>query len=65
MGRLRIRISGNPQDVEAFASFLQKVSERITALQVISLGENRTMRQSTDVMRYTEVEFDSSAMQGE
>ncbi|MEH2098050.1 hypothetical protein [Nostoc sp.] len=63
MGRIKIRLSGHPKDVEAFGSFLTKTSTYITALKIISIGANRPMRESTDVFSYGEVEFDSSAME--
>lgn len=63
MSRIKIRLSGTPEDVEGFANFLKKVSEHITALEIISMGRNYPMRNSTDVFRYGEVEFDRSAME--
>ena len=65
MGRIRVRLIGSPSDVQAFADFINKVEATISALSIISPGENRPARNSTDVLRYMEVEFDSSAMQGE
>lgn len=63
MGRIKIRLSGHPTDVEAFGNFLRKTSTYVTALKIISIGAIRPMRQSTDVFSYVEVEFDSSAME--
>ncbi|QSJ18762.1 hypothetical protein JYQ62_08385 [Nostoc sp. UHCC 0702] len=65
MGRIEIRLIGTDSDVEAFAAFLVKTSGYITPLKIISEGENRSSRKSTDKLRYMEVDFDSSAMQGE
>ncbi|MDF5706534.1 MAG: hypothetical protein PUP90_02340 [Nostoc sp. S4] len=65
MGRVKIRLSGTPEDVEAFSKFLSKTSDYISALKIISMGKNSPMRQSTDVFRYGEVEFDRSAIEME
>ena len=65
MGRIQIRLIGTDQDVEAFATFLAKTSDYISALKIISKGENRPSRKSTDKLRYMEVDFDRSAMPGE
>lgn len=62
MGRIKVRLIGTAKDVKAFAQFLDKTSGCTTALSIISMGENRPSRNSTDVLRYIEVEFDSSAM---
>ncbi|MFN6526931.1 hypothetical protein [Nostoc sp. ChiSLP03a] len=63
MGRIKIRITGGPRDVEAFSKFLHKVEQSITALSLVSESANYANRNSTDVSRYIEVEFDSEVME--
>ncbi|MEH2201283.1 hypothetical protein [Nostoc sp.] len=64
MGRIKIRITGDPQDVKAFSDFVTKVEAHISALSLVSKSRDYPHRDSTDVSRYLEIEFDSEAMDG-
>ncbi|MDQ3018843.1 MAG: hypothetical protein M3Q64_03165 [bacterium] len=62
MGRIKIRITGDPLDVKAFNDFLSKAETHISALKLVSQGRDYPNRNSTDVSRYLEIEFDSEGM---
>ncbi|MEH2274656.1 MAG: hypothetical protein V7K40_07545 [Nostoc sp.] len=62
MGRIKVRIEGGPKDVKAFAEFLHKVEATISALSLVSESADYPNRNSTDVRRYLELEFDSEVM---
>lgn len=62
MGRIKVRIQGANRDIKAFAEFLHKVEISITALSLVSESEDYANRNSTDVRRYLEFEFDSRVM---
>ena len=62
MGRIKIRIAGGPKDLKAFSNFLVKVEAYISALKLVSQSPDYPNRNSTDVRRYLEVEFDSEVM---
>ncbi len=48
MGRIKVRIQGGSKDIKAFAKFLHKVEERISALSLVSESEDYANRNSTD-----------------
>jgi coproporphyrinogen III oxidase-like Fe-S oxidoreductase len=62
MGRIKIGIQGANKDIQAFSKFLHKVEQSITALSLVSESVDYPNRNSTDVRRYLEIEFDSEAM---
>lgn len=65
MARIKVRLIGDSEGVQAFADFLNKTAGYISALSIIQQGTNQPSRKSTtDVLRYMEVDFDSSAMNG-
>ncbi|MCC5663499.1 hypothetical protein LC653_06010 [Nostoc sp. CHAB 5784] len=62
MGRVKIRVTASPKDMTKFLTALHKAEESLRALSLVGESQDFNFRDSTDVRRYLEFDFDSEGI---
>ncbi len=63
MGRIKIRVTAPPKDMAKFLTAIHKAEEGLHSLSLVSESQDFNFRDSTDVRRYLEFDFDSEVVE--